>query len=176
RTAARLMQGACTATVLVLPTIAAAQTAAPLPPDDTSAQLEDIVVTAQKRSERLQDVPVSVSAVTASQLIAQGGTGTADLAVAVPGLTIQRSANNGNLFLRGVGSNLYGPAAEQPVALIVDGVYMPSPEANIFDFNNIERIEVLKGPQGTLFGRNTTGGLIHVVTRDPGHAFAGELN
>src|SRR3546814_10514331 len=69
--------------------------------------------------------------------------------------------------LRGVGSNLADPTSEPSVATYVDGVYISSPQANFFSFNNIERIEVLKGPQGTLFGRNATGGVIQVVTRDP---------
>src|SRR3546814_7449149 len=68
--------------------------------------------------------------------------------------------------LRGVGSNLADPTSEPSVATYVDGVYISSPQANFFSFNNIERIEVLKGPQGTLFGRNATGGVIQVVTRD----------
>src|SRR3546814_10676097 len=69
--------------------------------------------------------------------------------------------------LRGVGSNLADPTSEPSVATYVDGVYISSPQANFFSFNNIERIEVLKGPQGTLFGRNATGGVIQVVTLHP---------
>src|SRR3546814_136184 len=82
-------------------------------------------------------------------------------------LQINQTSNFGSIYLRGVGSNLADPTSEPSVATYVDGVYISSPQANFFSFNNIERIEVLKGPQGTLFGRNATGGVIQVVTRDP---------
>jgi iron complex outermembrane receptor protein len=139
-------------------------------------QLEQIVVTAQKRAERLQDVPISDSAISAADAINRGITDTTSLQMAVPGLVINHTANEGNIFIRGVGTNLFGPSSEQTVAMYVDGVYIASPEANLFSFNNIERIEVLKGPQGTLFGRNTTGGVVQVVTRDPSQTFGGDVS
>jgi len=129
--------------------------------------IEDIVVTAQKRSERLQDVPIAIGAISASAAAAKGINDTASIQAMVPGLVINRTANEGNIFIRGVGTNLFGPSSEQTVAVYVDNVYYASPEANLFSFNNIERIEVLKGPQGTLFGRNTTGGVVHILTREP---------
>jgi iron complex outermembrane recepter protein len=140
-----------------------------------TAQLEEIVVTAQKRTERLQDVPISDSVVSAAAAQSRGITDTTDLQMAVPGLVINHTANEGNFFIRGIGTNLFGPASEQTVAMYVDGVYLPSPEANLFSFNNIDRVEVLKGPQGTLFGRNTTGGVVQVITRDPVQTFGGDL-
>jgi iron complex outermembrane receptor protein len=140
-----------------------------------AGQLEAIVVTAQKRAERLQDVPISDSVVTAAEALNRGVTDTTSLQMVVPGLVINHTANEGNFFIRGVGTNLFGPASEQTVAMYVDGVYMPSPEANMFSFNNIERIEVLKGPQGTLFGRNTTGGVVQVITLDPSQTFGGNV-
>jgi iron complex outermembrane receptor protein len=129
--------------------------------------IADIIVTAQRRSERLQDVPISISAVDSSRLAAQGVSDAEGLNLAVPSLTFNRNANNANIYIRGVGTDLYGPNTEQTVAVYVDGVYYASPEAAILSFNNIERVEVLKGPQGTLFGRNTTGGVVQVITRDP---------
>ncbi len=115
----------------------------------------------------MQDVPIAVAAVSSDRLDAQGITGPSGLTVAVPGLVFNRVANDANIYIRGIGTNLYGPNAEQTVAVYVDGVYHASPEAANFSFNNIERIEVLKGPQGTLFGRNTTGGVVQIITKDP---------
>lgn len=135
----------------------------------STGALSEVVVTAQRRNQRLQDVPISVTAVTANEIANVGAVDTQSLQLAVPGLTINRTGNEGNVFIRGVGTNLVGPNVEQAIAIYVDGVYYASPEASIFGFNNIERIEVLKGPQGTLFGRNTTGGVIQIITRDPSH-------
>lgn len=140
------------------------------------AQLTEITVTAQKRKERLLDVPIADSVVTAAQAASRGITGTESLQMAVPGLVVDHTANEGNIFIRGVGTNLFGPSSEQTVAVYVDNVYMPSPEANLFSFNNIDRVEVLKGPQGTLFGRNTTGGVVSIVTRDPATNFGGDVS
>jgi iron complex outermembrane receptor protein len=129
--------------------------------------VEDIIVTAQKRNERLQDVPISVGVISAAQASAKGINDISSIQATIPGLVINKTANEGNIFVRGVGTNLFGPSSEQTVAVYVDNVYYASPEANLFTFNNIERIEVLKGPQGTLFGRNTTGGVVHIITREP---------
>lgn len=146
------------------------------PQDANSGGIEEIVVTAQKRAERLQDVPISIGAISASQAGAKGINDTASIQAAVPGLVINHTANEGNIFVRGVGTNLFGPSSEQTVAVYVDNVYYPSPEANLFSFNNIERIEVLKGPQGTLFGRNTTGGVVHIITREPADELKAEVS
>jgi iron complex outermembrane receptor protein len=143
--------------------------AQPVPAADDGQGIAPIVVTAQRRSERLQDVPISVTAITASEMDKSGVADSQSLQLAVPGLAINRTGNEGNIYIRGVGTNLVGPNVEQEVGVYVDGVYYASPEATIFGFNNIERIEVLKGPQGTLFGRNTTGGVIQIITKDPSH-------
>lgn len=160
---------ACFIHALVLSLLAAGTL--PASSQETS-QLEQIVVTAQKREERLQDVPISDSVVTAAAAQERGITDTTSLQMAVPGLVVNHTANEGNFFIRGIGTNLYGPATEQTVAMYVDGVYMPSAEANMFSFNNIDRVEVLKGPQGTLFGRNTTGGAINFITKGPTDDFS----
>lgn len=144
-----------------------AETAAAQASPPASEALTEIIVTAQKRSENLQNVPVSVVAVTAEEALVRGVTGTMALTAAVPGLVLNNPASVGNPYLRGVGSNLFDPSAEQGVAMYVDGVYIASPQANLFNFNNIEQIEVLRGPQGTLFGRNATGGVIQITTRKP---------
>jgi iron complex outermembrane receptor protein len=159
----------------VLITVSAA-TVLPTFAQEAGEQLQEVVVTAQKRTERLQDVPLSDSVVSAADAAARGITDVNDLQMAVPGLVVNHTANEGNIFIRGVGTNLFGPSSEQTVAMYVDGVYMPSPEANLFDFNNIDRVEVLKGPQGTLFGRNTTGGVVQIITKDPTQALGADVS
>lgn len=133
----------------------------------SESTIADIVVTAQRRAQRLQDVPISVNAITGDMASAAGITGTTSVQTAVPSLNVSQSANAALPYLRGIGSFAGDPNAESSVAIYVDGVYQVSTNANFLEFNNIERIEVLKGPQGTLFGRNSTGGVIQVITRNP---------
>ena len=133
--------------------------------------LTEIVVTAQRRAQDLQDVPISVTAFTSEQLSRQGISGIEDLAMAVPGLEVDDGAGYLFTHLRGVGATTAGAGLENPVALYVDGVYYANQTVGIFSFNNISQIEVLKGPQGTLFGRNSTGGLIQVTTAEPTQEF-----
>lgn len=137
--------------------------------------LQDIVVTAQRREERLQDVPIAVSAITGETLGNRGVTDVVALSRAIPGLVATQPTPAPLIFLRGVGSNAANPNDEASVATYVDGVYMASPFANVMEFNNVERVEVLKGPQGTLFGRNATGGVIQIITREPGRDPTAEL-
>lgn len=129
--------------------------------------IEDIVVTAQRRSERLQDVPITLSAVSAKALQSADIRSTADLTAVVPGLRANLQAGYFQPFIRGIGGSSTLPGNESPVAVYIDGVYAGMKEANNFELNNIERIEVLKGSQGTLFGRNATGGAISIITREP---------
>jgi iron complex outermembrane receptor protein len=155
---------------------AQAQTSAGAAATDNTTTVQTIIVTAEKRSVNLQKVPVAVSAVTAADALARGLTGTESLTAAVPGLVINSPANVGNPFLRGVGTNLADPSSEQSVALYVDGVYIASPLSNLFSFNSIDHVEVEKGPQGTLFGRNATGGVIQIITKDPSQHPSGMLS
>lgn len=134
--------------------------------------LEEIVVTAQKRSENLQDVPIAISAVTATALAASGIRTTSDLSTAVAGLNVTRTTEATVFTLRGVGTQGGSTGQDSAVATFIDGVYMPSMAGATFALNNIQRIEVLKGPQGTLYGRNATGGAVNVITRTPQHDFA----
>ena len=132
---------------------------------DTS--IEEIVVTAQRRRENLQDVPITVQAFSAQALESSGVTNATDLARVVPGMTMPTSAGYTLPHLRGVGITAIGPGIENSVALYVDGVYRGSSASSAMALNNIASVEVEKGPQGTLFGRNATGGLIQVATKDP---------
>lgn len=129
--------------------------------------IADIVVTAQRRAENLQDVPISVSAVTGEDAQAQGILTSNDLQFAVPGLNITRTTSATNIFVRGIGTAGGATGQDSAVAVFIDGVYLPSMSASTFSLNNIERIEVLKGPQGTLYGRNATGGAVNIITRLP---------
>ena len=138
--------------------------------------LAEIVVTAQRRAENLQRVPIAVTAITADTLSTKGIIDTRLLATAVPGLTFTTQANLAAPRIRGVGTAIAGAGNENPVSLYVDGVYYASAGASVMSFNNISQIAVLKGPQGTLFGRNATGGLIQITTRDPSSNFGGQAD
>ncbi len=130
-------------------------------------QLEEIVITAQKRAQNLQEVPISVAAISGAELETRGIEAVTDLGTSVSGLVFQRVNGIVLPFLRGVGNTGNAAGNEPSVATYVDGVYYPRVVSSFFELKNLERIEVLKGPQGTLFGRNSTGGVINVITRDP---------
>jgi iron complex outermembrane receptor protein len=138
--------------------------------------LGEIIVTAQKRPERLQDIPVTVTAVNAADLSAFNITNNRDLNMVVPGLSIQAQGSYTLPALRGVTTTLTSLGDEPNIATYVDGVYYPVSFGDFFEFNNIDHIEVLKGPQGSLFGRNATGGAINIVTRTPSDVTTGEFS
>lgn len=128
---------------------------------------QDIIVTAQRRAERLRDVPLSVSALN-GEALAQSGIATGlGLTQAITGLNFQANGSTVQPAIRGVTSTGSNPGDASNVAIYVDGVYQPFQAGNYIDLVNIERVEVLKGPQGTLFGRNAAGGAISVTTRSP---------
>lgn len=139
------------------------------------SQLGEIIVTARRREERLIEVPGPVTARTGDQLAAAGIESTRDLSPAVPGLSFTMQGAWAQPALRGVTSTSSSAGAENPVALYVDGIYQPSMIGSFFDLPDVERIEVLKGPQGTLFGRNATGGAIQIVTQRPKFTSEGQL-
>ena len=167
----RLLCGIAAVAAFPAAAFAQAQSAAPpaavATPQPAPDATGEIVVTAQRRRENLQNVPITVTAVTAQALAASGVTNTTDLVNVVPGLTMPNSAGYSLPHLRGVGVTAIGPGIENSVALYVDGVYRGVSSSDALDLNNISQVEVEKGPQGTLFGRNATGGLIQVTTLDP---------
>ncbi len=144
--------------------------------DAADGGIQEIIVTAQKREQNLQEVPVAITAVTSEALVSAGVTTTADLNAVVPGLNVTHQLSSIAPIIRGVGNYNAAPGAEGAVAVYVDGVYQPDAYGAILALANIDRIEVLRGPQGTLFGRNATGGLIHVVTRTPSFTPTGEFS
>jgi iron complex outermembrane recepter protein len=141
-----------------------------------NAQVDVIVVTAQKKEENLQDVPIAISALPEEALSKSGVYNADTLTQVVPGLQVGRQIGAITPYLRGVGTQQTAAGDESSIATYVDGVYRISLYSGIQSFNNIERIEVLKGPQGTLFGRNATGGLMHIITKDPSHDASGKLS
>ena len=145
-------------------------------PEATSATeadtgIADIVVTAERRSQRLQEVPITITAVTATQLASQGVTNAFEISKITPSLVTGRQVGFGTPFMRGIGSTSVQIGDEVSVASYVDNFYQGTSITSQLPFNNVERIEVLKGPQGTLYGRNAVGGLINVITKAPSHEF-----
>ena len=147
-----------------------------LPPAGTAQQLEEIVVTAQRRAESLQQVPITINALSGEQLRQSGIEYTTDLQFHVPGFVLSPNAQFGLPFLRGVGTDQITVGLEGSVAIHSNGVYLPRLVSSITDFYDIERIEVIKGPQGTLFGRNATGGVIDIIPRQPEEEFGGYVD
>jgi iron complex outermembrane receptor protein len=135
-------------------------------PPSTDNSIGEIVVTAQRRSESAQDVPISLAVLSPTEMTAMGVTDIKDLPGKIPLLSETQDAGL-IYFLRGIGSTSTSINNEPSVATYVDGVYMFGLYSNNLPLNGLERTEVLVGPQGTLFGRNTTGGVIQLVTRDP---------
>lgn len=136
-----------------------------------STTVGDIVVTAQKRSENLQRVPIVITAVSGAQLATAGVTSLPNLGAVAPGLNVRTTA--GGVFqpsIRGIGTS--SNVVENPVALYIDGVYLPQQREGNRELPDVEQVAVLKGPQGTLFGRNATGGVIQITTRRPSQDFA----
>lgn len=147
------------------------------PASSTGGQVEvdEIVVTAQRRSEPLVDVPISVAVASSEDLERAGGNSLENLTRVTPGVYFQRAVYGLSPTVRGVGSTLSAAGGEQNVGLYIDEVYHPAATANIFDLASVAGVEVLKGPQGTLFGRNATGGAILVRTLDPGFTTEGRF-
>lgn len=147
---------------------------------DETAQtvLADIVVTAQKREQSLQDVPIAVSALSGADLQNSGATSMQSVAMLVPSLTFVQSDYliAQSYRLRAIGSDANIPTFEPDVGLFIDGVYMPRSGLGVDDLVDIARLEVLKGPQSTLYGKNVTAGVVNIVTEGPSHSFEGHVD
>jgi iron complex outermembrane receptor protein len=148
-------------------------TLTPEPAGGTSG-VEEIVVTAQKREQNLQDVPISITALSQAAIVANRIQDVRDLSALAPSLTVRTSAGGGlaaNYSMRGLVTAGQGAGSDKGISQYIDGVYVQSTSGSIFELADVERIEVLKGPQGTLFGRNATGGAISIITRNPSGEF-----
>lgn len=159
------------ACVAMVPQAAVAQ-------DAGDGRLDEIVVTAQKREQRLQDVPIAVSVVSGALAEASGSFNIEALKTLVPSLNIRKTNTslNQSLFLRGVGTINFAIAAQPSVATVLDGVVLSSAGEAFGDLYDIERIEVLRGPQGTLFGKNASAGVVNIVSKRPGDAMGGYVD
>jgi iron complex outermembrane receptor protein len=154
-----------TATPAILGSEARADSEATTPAPE--GQLVEVLVTAQRHEERLVDVPISVSSVSGAKLQQSGITSLVDVAQVTPGLRFDSEGANVEPTIRGVGTLLTGPGLKPNVPVYVDGYYVPTEPATNLQLLSVSRIDVLKGPQGTLFGRNATGGAVLVQTLDP---------
>ena len=170
--------------LMALPAVATAQsqsaTAVATPAADDGS-IADIVVTAQKRSENLQNVPISISAFTAASLAARGVTDVTAIGNLAPNVTLDAgtpfSGSSAVLsaYIRGIGQNDFAFNLDPGVGVYLDGVYLARSVGANQDLLDIERVEILKGPQGTLFGRNTIGGAISIVTQKPAKEFGAKF-
>ncbi|HQR02784.1 MAG: TonB-dependent receptor [Proteobacteria bacterium] len=160
-------------TVRVLPALIAASFAGQ---GYAAGALEEVVITAQKREERLQDVPIAVTALSGSQLVNRGIEGLANLNSLAPNLMFRPNPSTNLVATVSIRGSVTGQPAiwmDPPVGIYVDGVYIGKAQGSVFDVIDVERIEVLRGPQGTLFGRNTEGGAVSFISRKPSGEFGG---
>ncbi len=143
-----------------------------------SAAISELVVTSQRREQSIQNVPIAVSAFSAEQMDVRQINETLDVVRVIPNLTGNNNTGPGSsnsYYLRGLGNSESIATFDPPVSTYVDDVYIARQNANNYALFDVERIEVLRGPQGTTFGRNTTGGAVNVITRRPGEEFGGRI-
>ncbi|MCY3794636.1 MAG: TonB-dependent receptor, partial [Gammaproteobacteria bacterium] len=156
--------------LLLLPAVST-QAQAQGEPDAESATIEEVIVTARKRQESLQETPISITAFSEADLEQANMIDLRDIGKFTPGMSFTSygmgSAESGAIFLRGIGQSDHMVTTDPGVGLYIDGVYMGRNQGAALDLLDLERVEVLRGPQGTLFGKNTIGGAVNVVSRKP---------
>ncbi|WP_439470098.1 TonB-dependent receptor [Blastomonas fulva] len=149
------------------------------PGDATGAAVPDafgtIVVTAERRESTVQKTPIAVTAVGGEALQKSGVFNIEGLNDRIPNLSFQRNAGDARIFIRGIGYNSISPGGETRVALYSDGIYQSRTQAGLLGFYDVDRVEVLRGPQGTLYGRNAIAGTINILSRDPGESLNGYI-
>lgn len=144
--------------------------------EKNSEAIATIVVTAERRSQPLQSIPMAIQAFGAEDLERAGVTNVMDLQALTPGVVVTSNSGLGQLYIRGIGSDIVGAGLDGAVAVYVDGVYQSRAASQLFKFVDVERVEVLKGPQGTLYGRNATGGAINVISKGPSRESEGQFD
>jgi iron complex outermembrane receptor protein len=137
--------------------------------------LEELIVTAQKREQNLQDVPVGVSLLSGAAMAEAQLKNAAELATLIPTLNVQASSgpSTSSFNIRGIGTQTFSPGVDPSVSTMLDGVVMGRSGMAFLDLVDVERVEVLRGPQGTLYGKNASGGVVHIITMDPTPEFGG---
>ncbi|MCZ4343561.1 TonB-dependent receptor [Sphingomonadaceae bacterium G21617-S1] len=175
--AVHLAKGASVAALMLGSSLAFAQDAgapgAVEAADAADAGVADIVVTAERRASSVQKTPIAITAVGGQSLRDSGITGIDGLNNQIPNLNFERNAGDAMIFIRGIGYNSISPGGEARVALYLDGAYQSRTQAGLLGFYDVDRVEVLRGPQGTLYGRNAIAGTINVLTRAPGDTLNG---
>ncbi len=164
----------CAYSVALILAAAAAQSLAAAGKDDI---LEEVTITAQKRSENLQDVPLSVTAISGEQLETRGIEGLSNLNALAPNVMFRGNPSSKLISTVGIRGSVTGQPAiwvDPSVGLYLNGIYLGKAQGSVFDVVDLERVEVLRGPQGTLFGRNTEGGAVNMVTRKPSGEYGGK--
>ena len=152
---------------------ASAATLAITPVAAQSIVLEEIVVTATKREQSLQDISVAVSVIDGDVLSNLSVDDIQDIYVSTPGLSFSRAGGEAQVYIRGVGSSAFGVTNDPSSAIHIDGVYLGLANMGLTQFLDVDRIEVLRGPQGTLYGRNATAGAVNIISRRPTEEFGG---
>ncbi len=140
---------------------------------ESAATMGDIVVTATKRAQNLSQIPAAISALGSDLIARKALVQLLDINATVPGLQISNANSDVQVTIRGIGHQIFSPFAENSVALHLDGVYLSRPSEGQGAFFDVNRVEVLRGPQGTLYGRNASGGAINIVSNDPTSTFGG---
>ena len=169
-----ILMASCAGTALSSPALAQARGA-----DEAASEPEDIVITARKREERIADVPIAISAFGGEDLVKRGVASVSDLAGISPGVSIREDVAgraSPSIVIRGVGFDDFRPNGSPAAAVHIDEAYLGSNALIGGALFDIERLEVLKGPQGTLYGRNTTAGAVNIITRKPGDAWHANAN
>ena len=164
-----------TVSALALGSVSVSAPAAMAAQTTDAAQLSEVIVTAQRRSEKLVDVPITVSTLSANQLAVADVVTLSDISKMTPALRFDSDGTFVQPSVRGIGTAITTSGGGPNVGIYVDGFFQSNPEVSDFQLLNIQSIQVLKGPQGTLFGRNTTGGAIVVTTADPSTTPGGEI-
>jgi iron complex outermembrane receptor protein len=161
------------ATAIVAPVHSQAQEAG------ASSLLEEVIVTARRREESLQETPIAITALTGDTMLSMGIENSTDMAKFIPNMNAMQLGLGGglgdNYTIRGIGTDRLFPDSESGVGIYIDDVFFPRVAANVVDMVELERVEVLRGPQGTLFGRNSMAGTIRYVTKKPTGEFGGNV-
>ena len=145
----------------------------------SSSIFDEVVVTARKREEAAQSVPIPITALGAAQLAGRNITEIKDIEKLTPNMQFDAQGINStvtNVFLRGIGQTNWSATQDPKIGIYIDGVYLSRAQGGLVDLMDIERVEVLRGPQGTLFGRNTTAGLVHIITKAPSNEIEGMVS